>query len=165
LHTARFLVGFMGIVVNVIAKVVITTGLEIAAQMVFTAIALIAVLSCGVPALHLVCSGTTLLEVHFPMKEYVQIKPQVYCPLLPGFYSRGWRQNLRDLLGSRWWLRLLLPTRGGPVDLRPAVAPQPSRLGAASLLERVTQVEEQGVTRQVRSCQELGINPGPGMST
>merc|ERR1719277_1629077 len=95
------------------------------------------------------------------MKEYVQIKPQVYCPLGPGFYRLSWHENLRVILGARWYLRILLPTPGGPVDLRPAIAPRPSKEGVEALTQRFTQVEMEGVQREVRSVQELGINPGP----
>jgi len=136
-------------------------GFEVAVQTCNTVVALGLVLSCGIPALHLVFTNQTLLECHFPMKEYVQIKPQVYCPLGPGFYRRNWKSNLKDLLGSRWYWRLWLPTRGGPVDLRPAASPLPSVEGATCLLARFKQVEEEGVKREVRSCKELGINPGP----
>uniref|UniRef100_A0A7S0AUM5 Palmitoyltransferase n=1 Tax=Pyrodinium bahamense TaxID=73915 RepID=A0A7S0AUM5_9DINO len=162
LSTTRSVGGIIGLAIPVLLQVVRAVGLEIALQMVFTCIAFITVLSCGLPAISMVGSGATMLEIHFPMKEYVQIKPQVYCPLGPGFYARGWRQNFKDLLGARWWLRLLLPTRGGPVDLGPAVAPRPSPAGVAALRQRCVQVEEQGVKHHVSSCKELGFDPGPG---
>mmetsp|Transcript_33674 Transcript_33674/g.73463 ORF Transcript_33674/g.73463 Transcript_33674/m.73463 type:complete len:147 (+) Transcript_33674:1-441(+) len=142
-----------------------TSGLEVMIQLVCTIIAALAVLGFGCPAFYIAVSGQTMMETNFPMKEYVQIKPAVYCPLGPGFYSFGWRQNIRDILGQRWLRRLLIPTRGGPVDLQPAIAPQPSAAGVAALMARVHQVEEFGVASQVNSVEELGINPGPGDSS
>merc|ERR1719166_122714 len=123
----------------------------------FTAvIAFAAVLGFGSPAIYLAVSNQTLLETHFPMKEYVQIKPQVYCPLGPGFYNRGWKKNLRDILGPRWKLRLLLPIRGQP-DWHVAIAPRPSAVGANALMMRVKQVEQEGVQQEVASVSQLGI--------
>merc|ERR1712217_1015589 len=121
----------------------------------------IAVLSFGSPAVFNACIGATMLESQFPMKEYVQIQSQVYCPLGAGFYRWSWQQNLRDILGSSWWLRLLLPTAGSPVDLQVGIGPRLSPAGAIALQERVVQVQQEPVQREVRSCEELGINPGP----
>jgi len=135
-------------------------GLEVAVFSIVAVFAFSAVLGFGTPALYLAFTNQTLLETHFPMKEYVQIKPQVYCPLGPGFYNRGVLQNMRDLLGPRWKLRLLLPVRGEP-DLYVAIAPRPSKVGASALMMRVKQVEEEGVQSEVASVQQLGINPGP----
>jgi len=156
------LIGIPGLLVQVFLKILVAAGGEVAFQTVFTAVAWVFVLACGCSALHLASKNTTLLEMSFPNKEWVQLKPKVYCPLGPGFYNCGWKQNFREVLGERWLLRLLLPVRGGPLSLRPAISPQPSPLGAEALRERLVQVEEQGVARQVASCQELGINPGPG---
>merc|ERR1712146_576876 len=96
-------------------------------------VALIAVLAFGCPAMFMASQGSTIIESQFPMKEYVQIKPQVYCPLGPGFYARTRSENLRVILGPKWWLRLLLPTTGGVL----------------------------GVQNSVSSCAQLGFNPGP----
>jgi len=161
LRQSGFASGLTGFVLSLLMKVFNEAGMEVAIQTVNTVVALGLVLSCGIPALHLVFTNQTLLECHFPMKEYVQIKPQVYCPLGPGFYRRNWKLNVKDLLGSRWYLRVWLPTRGGPVDLRPSVSPLPSAEGATCLLARFQQVEQEGVKREVKSCKELGINPGP----
>lgn len=141
-------------------KVLVIAGAEIALQTLFSSIALIAVLSFGCPALHLALTGSTLLEYHFPMKEYVQIMPQVYCPLGPGFYRLRWFENMRDIIGPRWWLRLLPPVRGN-LNIAGAVAPRPSPEGVAALRARMRQVQQEGVAHEVRSCEELGINPGP----
>jgi len=108
----------------------------------------------------LACNNSTTLEVTFPMKEYVQIKPQVYCPLGPGFYSLGIRENLKQILGTRWLARVFLPVRGG-VELRHGICPRAGVEGSVALRDRLRQVEEEGVKNEVRSCQELGFNPGP----
>jgi len=155
------LIGIPGLFIRVFLKVLAAGGIEVACQTVFTSIALILVLGCGCPAVQLAWKNCTMLEMQFPMKEYVQIKPQVYCPLGPGFYECGWKQNLKDLLGDRWLIRLLLPVRGGPIGIGPGVCPRPSPEGAEALRNRVVQVEEQGVKQHVRSFQELGFNPGP----
>merc|ERR1711924_337145 len=105
--------------------------------------------------------GMTIIESQFPMKEYVQIKPQVYCPLGPGFYSRGRLQNLRAIMGPRWWLRLMCPTRGGNIDVSPGLSPIPGDAGLAALKGRIEQVETEGVQTLVGSCKDLGFNPGP----
>eukprot|EP00747_Dinoflagellata_sp_TGD_P065472 gnl/TRDRNA2_/TRDRNA2_154373_c5_seq2.p1 gnl/TRDRNA2_/TRDRNA2_154373_c5~~gnl/TRDRNA2_/TRDRNA2_154373_c5_seq2.p1 ORF type:complete len:426 (+),score=49.00 gnl/TRDRNA2_/TRDRNA2_154373_c5_seq2:48-1280(+) len=153
--------GFGSMMTSLILQVVYISGLEVAFQTMATLIALVFVVMVGIPAMQLAFTNTTLLEAQFPMKEYVQIKPEVYCPLGPGFYrqKRFW-QNLQLLLGRRWWLRLLLPVRGS-IDVSVAISPSPSEAGAKALLDRIKQVEEQGVAREVRSCTELGINPGP----
>lgn len=161
LRQSGFASGLTGLVLSLLMHVFNRAGMEISIQTVITLVACGVVLCCGLPALHLVFTNQTLLECHFPMKEYVQIKPQVYCPLGPGFYRRNWKLNVKDLLGARWYMRLWLPTCGGPVDLRPAVSPVPSAEGATCLLSRFKQVEEEGVKREVRSCKELGLNPGP----
>jgi len=158
----KHLMGIPGLMIQVFLKILVAAGGEVALQTVFTTIALVVVLTCGCSAVHMASTNCTLLEMQFPMKEYVQLKPQVYCPLGPGFYKRDWKENLLELLGDRWLIRLLLPLRGGPLSIQPAVSPRPSSQGAAILKERVAQVEAQGVTKQVNSCQELGINPGPG---
>jgi len=153
--------GLIGMVMHFVMKLFILCGLEVGVQTVGTIIALIAVLSFGCPALCMAIQGKTIIEVQFPMKEYVQIKPNVYCPLGPGFYSLSYSENLRQLLGETWWLRLLLPTRGAPLDLRPALSPIPSATGATCLRDRIAQVDKDGVERQVATCADLGFNPGP----
>lgn len=160
LRSGRFLTGPSGVIVHVIAKflVISTPGVGIFA--VAAVLAFAAVLGFGSPAIWMAATNQTLLESHFPMKEYVQIKPSVYCPLGPGFYNRGWRQNLRDILGPRWMLRLLLPIKGEP-DFEIAIAPRPSKVGAEALMSRVNQVETEGVQQEVASVTQLGINPGP----
>mmetsp|Transcript_1882 Transcript_1882/g.4788 ORF Transcript_1882/g.4788 Transcript_1882/m.4788 type:complete len:435 (-) Transcript_1882:72-1376(-) len=162
--------GLSGIAAQFIFKVIIYGGVEVGIQMMLTVVALIAVVLFGCQALAMVFSGTTIIEHSFPMKEYVQIQPlepagprssAVYCPLGPGFYQHRWFENLRDLLGRRWWLRLLLPTPGGVIDIAPAIGPRVSLAGAQALRERIDQVANEGVQKEVASCRELGINPGP----
>jgi len=143
-------------------EVISNPGLAVVVvQFIISMVALLAVLILGCPALFFVVMGTTMIEWQFPMKEYVQIKPEVYCPLGKGFYEQQWYQNVKDILGRRWWLRLLLPTRGGPLDMGPGVAPKPSKAGREALQQRIAQVEKEGVSQEVTSCRDLGINPGP----
>ncbi|CAK0902306.1 unnamed protein product [Prorocentrum cordatum] len=142
-----------------------SSTLEVALQLVFSFIGLILVIMCGANAMHGAFTNATTLEIQFPMKEYVEIKPQVYCPLGPGFYKLAWRDNLQDLLGSRWQLRLVLPTKGGRLGLTPAIRPRASARGVEALLGRIRECDTQPVQRQVASCTELGLNPGPRAET
>lgn len=152
--------GFSSFMFSLMLKVFLEHGLVVLIQTVLTCVALIFVLAMGSPALYFASTNCTMLEHQFPMKEYVQIKPQVFCPLGPGFYRRPVLDNLRDILGERWLLRLCLPI-SCRVDIKPAISPKVSAAGAKALQERVRQVAEEGVSRQVNSCQDLGINPGP----
>jgi len=160
-HTPMFTTGIAGFATAFALHAFLVAGPAIALQSIATLIALIAVLIFGLPQLYLVATGATMLEVSFPLKEYVQIKPQIYCPLGPGFYRLRWWRHFRDILGPQWYLRLFLPVRGGLLDLQPAISPSPSPEGVAALRQRIEQVEEKGVEHEVPSCKELGINPGP----
>eukprot|EP00927_Polykrikos_kofoidii_P054827 TRINITY_DN49181_c0_g1_i1.p1 TRINITY_DN49181_c0_g1~~TRINITY_DN49181_c0_g1_i1.p1 ORF type:complete len:418 (-),score=68.65 TRINITY_DN49181_c0_g1_i1:25-1278(-) len=153
--------GFASFVTSLSVQILEVAGLEIACQTLFSAVAFIAVCCFGCPALHLASTGSTLLEYNFPMKEYVQLQPTVYCPLGPGFYRHSLSENLKDLIGKRWWLRLLLPVRGGVLDCTPAIHPKPSPEGVIALQERIKQVEENGVTQTVKNVGDLGIDLGP----
>merc|ERR1712160_54162 len=98
------------------------------------------------------------------MGEYVQIKPSVYVPLGLGFFKQTRAQTIVDLLGPQWKLRLLLPVRG-IVDVTAGIAPRPSATGIQALRARIDQVEREGVKHEVKSCRDLGINPGPKAPT
>merc|ERR1712203_349314 len=91
-------------------------------------------------------------------KEYIEISPMVYCPLGVGFYRWRWQDNIRDILGQQWWLRLLLPTKGGIVDLRPGIAPRPSPAGAAALMQRMSEVAREDDTTDAHSSQDWHTN-------
>jgi len=153
--------GLAAILVRILMEILQKKGMEVLIQSILTVVTFLIVLAMGTPAWQLAMNNTTTMERLFPMKEYVEIKDQVYCPLGPGFYSQGWKQNLKDVLGPLWWKRLLIPSRDGP-DLRIAVNPLASQAGEKALCERVTQVREHGVAKQVATCQELGFDPGPG---
>lgn len=153
--------GIAGVATYLSLQVLVVAGVEIGLMTVMVTIALIVVLCFGCPALFFGYSGQTMIENRFPMKEYVQLKEKVYCPLGPGFYQRSKSDNMREILGKNWWLRLLLPVRG-TLDLRAATAPLASEAGAVALKARIREVETQGVQREVASVQQLGFNPGPG---
>ncbi|CAE7545200.1 PFA3 [Symbiodinium sp. CCMP2592] len=148
------------LLLSALMEVLHRNGITILVQLGASIIAMVAVAATGTPALHLAWTNTTTMERLFPMKEYVQLKEQVYCPVGPGFYRRAGTENLEVILGSRWWLRLLFPLRGS-VDIGAALAPRPSAEGSRALWDRIQQVKEQGVRQEVRSCQELGFDPGP----
>jgi len=160
MSTPHMLIGLTGMMTNFAYQAFIYNSITIALQLCVTIIALVAVLSFGFPAVYYAVVGQTMLETMFPMKEYVQIGPHIYVPLGNGFYNRGCRQNVRDILGHGWRWRLLLPVRGA-VDTQIAIAPRPSDSGIEALKERIAQVQREGVRREVRSTQELGINEGP----
>lgn len=111
------------------------------------------------PALWNALTNNTALEYQFPMKEYVEIEPKVYCPLGPSFYGRGWRSNLRDILGARWFWRLLLPVSGGPVDLVPAVRPVAGVDGLKAVEKMREEVRTKGVSRRIGSVADLEVKP------
>lgn len=156
----KFLTGPGGFILHAAAVLYSMTKPEIAAFATVGVLAFAAVLGFGGPALYLAFTNQTIIETHFPMKEYVEIQPQIYCPLGPGFYNRGWKQNIRDLLGPTWLMRLFLPVRGN-LELYVAIAPRPSKVGAEALMARVVQVEQEGCQQEVQSVTQLGINPGP----
>lgn len=163
--TSFFSPGMAGFISYLVMQVLTVAGLEVGLLVVGAVIALIAVLAFGCPAMWMASSGMTIIESQFPMKEYVQIKPQVYCPLGPGFYQLGRGQNLVTILGPRWHLRLLWPWRAGiSIDISPALSPVPGAQGLAALQGRIEQVEKEGVQNQVASCEQLGFNPGPAAS-
>lgn len=153
--------GLTGWISMIVVKILLTQHIVIVLQATFSIIAWIFVFGTGFSAVNVACSNWTVLESMFPNKEFVQVKHQVFCPLGFGFYSRGWKRNLLDLVGEKWLLRLLIPTRGGPIDISPGVRPAASRVGAKALRARLLQVETEGVKQEVRSHKELGINPGP----
>eukprot|EP00930_Biecheleria_cincta_P036330 TRINITY_DN24922_c0_g1_i1.p1 TRINITY_DN24922_c0_g1~~TRINITY_DN24922_c0_g1_i1.p1 ORF type:complete len:437 (+),score=60.38 TRINITY_DN24922_c0_g1_i1:38-1348(+) len=130
--------------------------------LVLTVIFLLAVLGCGCPALQMFAYNATMIELRFPMKDYVQIKPQVYCPLGVGFYRHDVLQNVQYLLGKNWRWRLLLPIRGllDESERGPAIMPLPAPVGISQLREKVQQVEDEGV-KSHSTFAELGINRGP----
>eukprot|EP00929_Paragymnodinium_shiwhaense_P118641 TRINITY_DN90554_c0_g1_i1.p2 TRINITY_DN90554_c0_g1~~TRINITY_DN90554_c0_g1_i1.p2 ORF type:complete len:459 (-),score=103.37 TRINITY_DN90554_c0_g1_i1:7-1383(-) len=145
---------------EIIIKGIATAGVYLMLQMILTVVCMLAVCMCGFPIYNFARKGITVLEFQFPMKEYVQIKPTVYCPLGPGVYGTTALDNLTDLLGRHWWLRLLFPTKGYPVELGSAVAPRLNPLGARLILQRIKEVEENGVETRVKSLRDLGLNPG-----
>mmetsp|Transcript_53933 Transcript_53933/g.101111 ORF Transcript_53933/g.101111 Transcript_53933/m.101111 type:complete len:409 (+) Transcript_53933:50-1276(+) len=157
----HFMMGVSGLVFSVLLEILAQKGIAILVQLVATIMALTAVLSTGIPAFQLAWTNTTTMERLFPMKEYVQLKEQIYCPLGPGFYRLSGVENLKQILGPRWLWRLFLPLRGG-MDLGVALSPPPSAEGAKALWDRLQQVKEQGVQNEVRSCKDLGFDPGPG---
>eukprot|EP00928_Gymnodinium_smaydae_P048118 TRINITY_DN32154_c0_g1_i1.p1 TRINITY_DN32154_c0_g1~~TRINITY_DN32154_c0_g1_i1.p1 ORF type:complete len:448 (+),score=50.51 TRINITY_DN32154_c0_g1_i1:42-1346(+) len=153
--------GAFGIVWRLAAILFEAAGAVIAIATAVSLIGLVVVLVFGISALHLALTGTTNMELQYPLKEHVQIKDQVYCPLGPGFYSQAWHENVTVLLGKDWRWRLLLPTRGGVPDTQQGLSPKPSIEGAQALRYRIREVEEEGVKHQVSSCADLGINEGP----
>eukprot|EP00930_Biecheleria_cincta_P054963 TRINITY_DN41335_c0_g1_i1.p1 TRINITY_DN41335_c0_g1~~TRINITY_DN41335_c0_g1_i1.p1 ORF type:complete len:407 (-),score=49.01 TRINITY_DN41335_c0_g1_i1:39-1259(-) len=159
LHGSQW--GVTGFLVSLLMDVMLMKGLEIMVQVAVSVVALVSVLGMGCPAAYLVLQNVTTMERLFPMKEYVQIQDQVFCPLGPGFYSQTMKQNAKDILGEKWWLRLLLPVSGGPIDLTPGVCPKPSQAGVQALADRLKEVRERGVQHQVTSTAELGFDVGP----
>jgi len=156
----HFMTGLAAVWISIAFQVAQLKGVAVIIQLVATILALIPVLATGCPAFYLAWTNTTTMERIFPMKEYVQIKEQVYCPLGPGFYRLSGLENLKTIMGKRWWRRFLLPIPG-ELDMDRILMPQPSPEGCQALKERIQQVQEKGVTQEVRNCEELGFNPGP----
>ncbi|CAK9079453.1 Putative ZDHHC-type palmitoyltransferase 2 (Zinc finger DHHC domain-containing protein 2) [Durusdinium trenchii] len=156
----HFMTGLTGVAVSIILEVLRRKGWEVMIQLAASVLAFIPVLGTGVPAFQMAWFNTTTMERLFPMKEYVQLKAQVYCPLGPGFYRQSGRENLKMILGKRWWIRLLFPVPG-QLDMDLFLAPPPSQAGSQALLQRIEQVKENGVKQEVKHCQDLGFDPGP----
>ncbi|CAD7941236.1 unnamed protein product [Amoebophrya sp. A120] len=136
--------------------VCIFTGLEI--------LFLLVVLSCGGPAMYFACVNVTALEYNLPsLNEYVEISDQVFCPLGPYFYDLGSPlENLKQIFGTNWFWRVLLPVRGNVDWVRTAYNPPCSAEAVAQIRLRIQQWEEEGSRLQTKSYAELGITaPAP----
>jgi len=159
--SARF-PGMTGVLISIIYQFVKCLGLNISVLMFSTIIAFIAVIYTGHAVILNAISGQTLLEILFPMKEHVEIRPEVYLPLGPGFYSQNCFSNLQVILGDHWCLRLLIPFRQRVFIITPAVHPVPGVLGVCALRQVVDHVDQNGHVCRVLSYDKLGINLGPG---
>mmetsp|Transcript_28930 Transcript_28930/g.62929 ORF Transcript_28930/g.62929 Transcript_28930/m.62929 type:complete len:406 (+) Transcript_28930:28-1245(+) len=156
----HFMTGLIGVAISIMIEVATKKGIAVLVQLVATTLAFIPVLGTGFPACQMAWGNVTTMERMFPMKEYVQLKDKVYCPLGPGFYRHSGQENLKTIMGPRWWMRLLLPLPG-KVDMDHMLMPPPSGEGIAALKERIQQVQTDGVKQEVKNCQELGFDPGP----
>eukprot|EP00913_Durusdinium_trenchii_P027579 g25868.t1 len=161
----HFMTGLTGVAVSIILEVLRRKGWEVMIQLAASVLAFIPVLGTGVPAFQMACPSAQRLEgdeersflkvtleetalsscrFHFLLQEYVQLKAQVYCPLGPGFYRQSGRENLKMILGKRWWIRLLFPVPG-QLDMDLFLAPPPSQAGLEeyqALLQRIEQVKD-----------------------
>lgn len=142
-------------------------GIPVLIHIVLAITLLVIVLFLAVPSFERARVGILYIETAYPLKEYVQLQQKTYCPLGPGFYDRGWRQNLVDVLGDRWYLRLFFPTAAGGPNMED-VAPVPSEKGAAILRKIYKKVAEapngEGIAKSVESLQDLNpslIEPSP----
>lgn len=156
----HFMTGMIGVAISIMIEVAAKKGIAVLVQLAATTLAFIPVMGTGFPAFQMAWGNVTTMERMFPMKEYVQLKDKVYCPLGPGFYRHSGQQNLKTIMGPRWWMRLLLPMPG-QVDMDHMLMPPPSGEGIEALKERLRQVQENGVKQEVKNCQELGFDPGP----
>lgn len=154
--------GIAGFMAYLCMQVLVAAGPELGFFVIFAGVALVVVLSFGCPALYFALVGRTMLEHQFPLKEYVQLQPQVYCPLGPGFFQHRWWQNVRLILGPHWAWRLLLPLRGGVPDVAAALVPVAGSQGAEALRRRIAEVQEGGAPWMPGTWEQLGLHPGPG---
>lgn len=111
-------------------------GPSIIVQCVLTVIGLMASLFIGCPWLFAAASGTTTIEAMFPGKELLQIDGE-YWRIEPFFYRQRWWRNIGEILGPRWFLRLLLPVSSIAPSVSSVASPQPGPDGRAALLERL----------------------------
>lgn len=113
----------------------------------------------GYPAWFNAMRGMTLLEeAERGRIEYVEIAPETFVPLKPNFYRHGIRENLLELLGPRWKLRLVLPISGGPIDPNVVLSPKPGPRGILGLRWAISRLDEGHAPDKV---EELG---GPVIS-
>lgn len=135
----------------------IPAGVSLFSMFAFPAFGI--VLGFAHEAIELAVRNQTILEAEYPTKVHVQIKPKVYCQVGSEIYNRGWRQNLRDILGPKWLLRLLLPIQGVP-DWDIAVAPRLNKVASDALMMQVKQAGQEGV-QEVPSLAQFDIKPLP----
>lgn len=110
-------------------------------------IVLVLVAAFGVEMWWYALRGCTGAEVRFPMREYVELKPEIYVPLGVGFYKQTWQQNLESVLGARWWIRFLLPVSparfsGCKDQLSLSQIACPGKTGVDALRQRYLDVRE-----------------------
>lgn len=158
----KWTTGITGLIMSAGYQLFLRTNLSISLMTVANVLAMLAVFGFGTPAVTFALKNITVLEYNLPMKEYVEIKSQVYCPLGVGFYNRGIAENFTGLLGPGWRWRLIMPTKAGGPNMRLATSPRPSLEGAQALIDRCVEVRDEGVKKSVESCADLGINLGPG---
>lgn len=149
----------LGPIVTLAPKLFKIIGYEAPILAVLTSIALPVVCAWGIPVAWLAASNVTFLEQEYPLREYVEFQPKVYCPLGSSFYYRSVRSSLIEIMGRRWIWRLLLPVAGGPVDLTPATRPTASARGLVEMERLREQVRTKGVARRVGTVEELGVRP------
>merc|ERR1739848_562178 len=123
-----------------IFAVLFSAGYTVGLTAMCSIVAVIAVAIAVMPSLVSACYGETGLERWYPFREYVQVAESIYCPLGPGFYNRGVLQNLHDIFGTSWLLRLVAPSTGGVYNMRHATTPLPGQIGVVALKQRLADV-------------------------
>lgn len=120
-------------------------GLPVLLQIIFSAIAFICCALVAIDSWASACSGSTALEYIYPKKEMVQAGPDDYYPLDYDFYQMRMLQNLREVLGSSWWRRLLLPLRGLDLGYTTPRAGFGGRALAKRIMEVRSRVAHEGI--------------------
>ncbi|CAD7929157.1 unnamed protein product [Amoebophrya sp. A25] len=156
-------VHFTFFLIELIPSIVKHAGTDVLVLTVLDVVFLTIVLSCGGPALMFAGSNVTALEYNLPqLNEYVEISDQVFCPIGPFFYDTKSRiANVKQILGSNWILRLLLPVPGKVDYVATAYNPPCSADAVEQIKMRILQWEEEGCRLQTKSYAELGIAQPP----
>lgn len=155
----------LGRMLDVCAKFIVNDfGVSVLLAAILSSVALVLVLVFGLEVWWYAFRGCTGTEARFPMREYVELKPEVYCPLGVGFYRQTWRQNLLSVLGARWWIRFLLPVSHVPAKrctdgLSLSDIACPSKAGVDALRRRYLDVREKNVAEIAASMRGKPVDP------
>jgi hypothetical protein len=147
--------------IAVVENIYTLLGFFFTAFICFTIVFVFIVGACGGPVFYFIYNNVTALEYNVVrLNEYIEIAPQVYCPIGLQFYKQNTLlENYKQILGDNWLWRLILPVRGRIDVFRYGYEPPVSHEGVRQLHYRIQQFMSEGVQQPIRSYDELGITP------
>ena len=147
---------------NSIFSVVNLAGLKVFTLICLLIVGVLAVTGCGGPQFYFCATNITALEYNIAnLNEYVEIFPQVFCPIGLYFYRQPtWWQNVKQILGDNWRMRILFPCFG-KIDVTHAGYEMPCSVEAISQLQmRMLQWQDDSYDKTPeKTYDELGITP------
>jgi len=148
-------------VLAIVENMVHMVGWFMTGFMFFACVFIVVVSACGGPVFYFISINVTALEYNVVrLNEYIEIAPQVYCPIGLQFYKQNTIfENYKQILGENWMWRLFLPIRGKVDVYRYGYEPPTSHAGVQQLHFRIQQFLQEGVQQPVKSYDELGITP------
>lgn len=147
--------------IAVVENVFVLLGFFFTCFICMTVVFIFVVGACGGPVFYFIANNVTALEYNVVrLNEYIEIAPQVYCPIGLQFYKQNTLlENYKQILGDNWLQRLILPVRGTIDVFRYGYEPPTSHEGVRQLHYRIQQFMSEGVQQPIRSYDELGITP------